>query len=150
MKRLGFALAITLASCGDTTGPDSQLRSLMQHEDLWRSANIKNYDFVLTEGGAWIPPIIVLVSVRGGVVTSGVIQNVPPGATPLAQYNWPTLDSLFVYARRELTIESPESHRDYLTLAFDPRYAFVTTLNADNPKWADDEYWVTVSSFVRR
>ena len=150
MKALTLALAVALIACADSTGPDSQLRALSLHEQRWRESNIRNYDFDFTFASAWIRPLTARISVRGGVVASSEILNLPPGASPLVSYHWPTLDSLFALAGRELTKSVPADERYQLSLAFDPRYAFVSTLNADIPKAADDEYWMSVANFVRR
>ena len=152
MKWFLATLALFAAACGDTTAPspEAQLRLIQRQESRWFAQGIANYDFDLTTGGAWFPVRTWRIEVRGGVgrritqISGPVISFGSQPAIPL--------DYLFERAREALTGPCiPEAcDRPVLALDFDSRYAFMSKVSSDIPRYADDEWWMSVANFVRR
>jgi len=148
MKRVLALALLVLTGCGDATGPEAQLRVLERQELCWRAQGITNYDFDLTSGSAWVPDHTWRIEVRGNAVKR--VIDLSSGGELALYAQASTLDSLFAHARHDLTAPVEPGDRYVLTLEFHPIYGFLTTLNGDIPRSADDEYWMSVSNFVRR
>jgi len=130
MKRCLPLLWCLIAAC-DLFGPRSKLAELDANETRWRAAEVHDYDFdYQVIAMAWFPP--VTIQVRHDLVTRVVNRSTQE---ELAVAGWPTIDSLFVMTRRDLSL--PDYNID---VTYDAQYHFPAVVSGDIPHAVDDEF----------
>ena len=140
---LAVGLASILACGGDATSPGVP-GDLVQQHARWVALGIRDYDFRVTYANEWFPSREALVQVRSGSVVQ--VTDVESGdLIPNPGSVWPTVDSLFVYARR--AVDDPEQEVDLL---FHPTKFYPTRVHIDAPQWADDSQTWTTRNIVHR
>ncbi|HMP01499.1 MAG TPA: DUF6174 domain-containing protein [Gemmatales bacterium] len=114
----------------------------------WKLADIKDYDIDVRVTGS--APGHYQVRVRGGQVVQGLMNGQPFQDLRLA---WPwTIDGLLeeVLPRELETLQSPEGHRCYSMVEFDPKLGYprryVHTINQRTTSWEVQLAPVTPSS----
>ncbi|HJQ20520.1 MAG TPA: DUF6174 domain-containing protein [Gemmatimonadaceae bacterium] len=138
MRRWLPCLAIVALACGDGVGPVDQLLTLQRNESRWRAAGVHDYDFdYQLTAMVFAPP--VAIQVRNDLVFA-VMSKSTGAALPVD--GWPTVDSLFVWTRRDLGIP------DYnIQITYDGQYHFPAVVSGDIPNAADDEFTRAASHF---
>ena len=143
MRFASLLVALLTMGCGVfDPRPSDPLAELAVHRERWQRLAIRDYDYDVTYANEWFPPKSVRIEVRDGNVTR--VTDRSTGEIILAN-GWPTVDSLF--ARAERNLREPER---VVELRYDPLQHYPTLLTADAPHWADDAESYHVSGLVRR
>jgi hypothetical protein len=93
VRAIGFAALLLAGGClGNTDPVDEVFQDALR---LWRGANVRDYSMVLTRRGRVDVPVVVRLTVRGGVVTdrTNLGTNQPVLAADASKY--PDVDGLF-------------------------------------------------------
>lgn len=132
MKRSVALLSLLgLAACLDAFRPDTTLELLDKNESQWHARQLRDYDFDYSVM-AFAPTPPVSIEVRNGLVTRVVLLST---GADLPVAGWPTVDSLFVWTRRDLGV------REYkIDITFDESYHFPSIVSGDIPNAVDDEF----------
>lgn len=134
---------IGLVSCsGDPASPGVP-GDLATQQAFWAALDIRDYDFRVHYSNEWFAGEEALVHVRNGTVES--VTDVASGNLITDPASWPTVDSLFAYARR--AEDDPERE---VELLFHPALHYPTLVHIDAPQWADDaQTWATRNLVTR-
>ncbi len=139
-----FAALGTLHACSSTTAPE---RDLADAKARWALSNVRSYEYVVSRSCFCTPDALrpVTVSVTDGVVTRRVYADT--GAlVPATTSDFTTIEALFAvvegaYAR----------HADRVEASYDPVRGVPLRISIDGSvRIADDEFFITVSSFRAR
>ena len=143
MRIFTVLLAVVLAACGiSDPAPTEALARLNLEREKWQRLSIRDYDFDVTYTNEWFPAKSVRIEVRGGSVAKVTEKST---GDALESSGWPSVDSLF--ARAERNLREPER---IVELRYDPIHHYPTLIDADTPNWADDAERYDVGGLVRR
>ena len=142
-------LSLGIGACGVLPwfdGRDRDLRELDRQEKDWRAQQIRAYVFEYTRSCFCGPETLrrVRIDVRGDTVFRVTDVQLGTDVTRVPFANWPTIDSLFVSARRVITNDEWKYEIDY-----DQTFHYVRRVSGDIPNAADDEFVETVHTFAR-
>lgn len=138
-----FALMGWLSCSGDPASPGVP-GDLAKRQALWAALDIRDYDFRVHYSNEWFAGEEALVHVRNGTVES--VTDIESGNLIITDpASWPTVDSLFAYARR--AVDDPEQE---VALLFDGTLHYPRSVRIDAPQWADDAQRWTTRNLVKR
>jgi Family of unknown function (DUF6174) len=148
-----LALALVFGGCDSSSVLVSQeVADFAEMRELRQVRGIKDYYVEYQLSNEWVPPYILGVEVRGGVVTrvrgSLDYSTLQPSNEWQSPDDWErtfAVDSLYLHIARE--IADPEAS---VGTRFDTRFGLLTVVSVDRARMADDAYRYEVKRFERQ